>query len=351
MDEKTVIKTKYDAKYDIVKFVMSLLVVAIHASLYPYVIYPWVRMAVPLFFMISAYFIFGKLHHATGEQQKEILKKYVVRNALLYVCWFVVLSPMTYLTRGQIYFGHGVGAGIRELLRNLFFGNTFLASWFIPAAVFGVLIIYVLCNRLRKDVLLMLLCALVFALVTLRSAYDAAIYDTWLGAALRAYERALGNPVFSFPAAIVWVFLGKCFAEHKVHTPPLWVLLPLLAMFCAGLYLEWRWVLSWSGSYGHDSLFMLLPVCVTVFALIERCNPIDWKWSIHFKRASTVIYVSHASILPVFNEVGRRFLGGKIPLFSFVATACTCVVGYIAIAFLAEKTKGCKIGKVFRWMY
>lgn len=344
-------KTEYDAKYDIVKFVLSLFVVAIHAVVYPYAVYPWVRMAVPLFFMISAYFIFGKLQHATMEQQRAILKKYVVRNALLYACWFVILSPMTYLLRRQVYFGHGIGGGIRALLMNVFFGNTFLASWFIPAAVLGVLIVYALSKWLRKDAILLVLSLLVFAVVTLRSAYSAAISDTWLGVALRAYERALGSPVFSFPAAIVWVFLGKCFAERKVRVPALWVLISLLVVFCAGLYVEWRWVLGWNGAYGHDSFFMLLPVCVILFALIERCQPIYWQPSLHLKRASTVIYVAHASVLPVFNEVGRRFLGGKIPLVSFVATVCACVAGYIVIAFLAEKTKDRKVGKVFRWMY
>ena len=38
-----------DSKYDYLKLGLSVLVVAIHADLYPLILYPWLRIAVPLF--------------------------------------------------------------------------------------------------------------------------------------------------------------------------------------------------------------------------------------------------------------------------------------------------------------
>lgn len=53
-------KIQYDI-FDLIKFIMSIVVVAIHAhplGEYHYLIYPWARIAVPTFFLISAYLFF-----------------------------------------------------------------------------------------------------------------------------------------------------------------------------------------------------------------------------------------------------------------------------------------------------
>lgn len=52
---------KNDSRYDVLKLVLSLFVVAIHSDLFPPLLYPWLRVAVPLFFMMSSYFLFDKL--------------------------------------------------------------------------------------------------------------------------------------------------------------------------------------------------------------------------------------------------------------------------------------------------
>lgn len=95
MPVKKSLQKKYDAKYDLIKFVLSLFVLAIHASVYPMGLFPWLRIAVPLFFMLSAYFVFSKLHSAPADQQKAILKNFVYRNLRLYLFWFVILLPLT----------------------------------------------------------------------------------------------------------------------------------------------------------------------------------------------------------------------------------------------------------------
>ena len=50
--------SKTDAKYDWIKLILSLCILAIHAKVYPMVLFPWLRLAVPLFFIISYYFSF-----------------------------------------------------------------------------------------------------------------------------------------------------------------------------------------------------------------------------------------------------------------------------------------------------
>ena len=35
--------------FDLVKLILSIMIVAIHTSLFPTILYPWLRLAVPLF--------------------------------------------------------------------------------------------------------------------------------------------------------------------------------------------------------------------------------------------------------------------------------------------------------------
>ena len=95
MDNKRSLADR-QAIFDIVKFIMALMVVAIHSSLFPMVLYPWLRLAVPMFFIISSYFFFGNLRKVeTDKEKNKRLWKYVKRNLILYGFWFVVLLPYT----------------------------------------------------------------------------------------------------------------------------------------------------------------------------------------------------------------------------------------------------------------
>ena len=82
MSEKTLqnIKTS-DAKFDILKLVMSFFVVAIHMALFPEILYPWLRIAVPLFFIMTGFFFFGKLQKIQDyKAQKRAVKDFALRN-------------------------------------------------------------------------------------------------------------------------------------------------------------------------------------------------------------------------------------------------------------------------------
>ena len=72
------ILTNRIAIFDIVKFFLSLMVVAIHCELFPLTLYPWLRLAVPLFFVISSYLFFGNLQKCktVGEKNQKWLNSF-----------------------------------------------------------------------------------------------------------------------------------------------------------------------------------------------------------------------------------------------------------------------------------
>jgi len=75
--------------FDLTKFVLSFFVVAIHTELFGEYIYPIVRIAVPLYFIISSYIFFENLKGKDSKEKNQILKK-------IYKKKFIALSFLVY---------------------------------------------------------------------------------------------------------------------------------------------------------------------------------------------------------------------------------------------------------------
>ncbi len=343
---------KNDAKYDLIKFFLSLLFLAIHSTLYPMVLYPWLRIAVPLFFIISSNFVFSKLlREASKEKQKVILKKFIVRNLQLYLCWFIILLPITVYIRKEVYFSNSFFENTLTILKSIFFGSTFVASWFIMATIIGVLIIYLLSKLLRKDCLVFLISLFAFCVVTLASSYTDIIADTFVFTAINKYIDIFGGLVCSFPAALFWVFIGKLFAEQKIKIKSISLLILLIICSCIALFVEWKFVISLDGSYNNDSYFMLAPLCVLLFLGVEKIKPIYWKNSVYFKRASTIIYVVHGSLLPVVSKLITVVFNVRVSFLSFILTFICCITIYIFVEIAIKKCRKHHINKILKMLY
>ena len=62
---------KNNDTFDILKYILSFMIIAIHTGGgYARALYPWLRIAVPLFFMISAYLLFSKYVKQSFENKK-----------------------------------------------------------------------------------------------------------------------------------------------------------------------------------------------------------------------------------------------------------------------------------------
>jgi surface polysaccharide O-acyltransferase-like enzyme len=342
---------KNDAKYDLIKFFLSLLVLAIHSTLYPMVLYPWLRIAVPLFFIMSSYFVFVKIREASVEQHKIIIKKFVIRNLQLYFCWCIILLPITLYIRKDVWFAGSFFENILTILKSIFFGSTFVASWFIMATIIGVLIIYLLSKLLRKDYLVFLISLFAFCVVTLVSSYKDIIADTFVFTAINKYIDIFGGLVCSFPAALFWVFIGKLFAEQKIKMKSRSLLISLIICSCIALFVEWKFVISLDGSYNNDSYFMLAPLCILLFLGVEKIKPIYWKNSVYFKRASTIIYVVHGSLLPVVSKLISVVFNARISFLSFILTFICCITIYIFVEIAIKKCRKHRINKALKMLY
>lgn len=132
---------------DIAKFICAILVVMVHVAPFEvsnnstlfsninYILQNGVcRVAVPLFFVFSGYFLYRK----TTPDSFSIVptKKYLKRILEIYVIWSIIYCPLSFL--GIIKHSEGMIYGTFDYLRDMFLVSSYNHLWYLPALIFAV---------------------------------------------------------------------------------------------------------------------------------------------------------------------------------------------------------------------
>jgi len=320
--------------FDLTKYCLAILVVAIHTELAPGVLYPWLRLAVPLFFILSSYILFAKINGVSDDYQKKVhIKRFVKRNLQLYAFWFVILLPITVLVHKE-WFAAG-WTGVRITVTQLLFSSTFVASWYIIGSVWAVFILYAL--RKVDWRILMVFFLMIYVFCCFRSGYYTISSKSRMVIKLyQHYECVFTCPVLSFPIASFWMFLGKLFADHeslKGHTK-LWLIGILLSSI--GLFLEWKVMVSYGARVSSDLFFFLAPLSVCIFAMIKEIN-ISLKYAKLLRTISVIMFPLHASLARVFSYVASTRIKKNYPLINFLIIIIICHITTILILKLEKR--------------
>lgn len=290
---------------DLTKFLLSIMVVAIHTEFLGQWRFPITRIAVPIFFLISSYFYF----HKNRTYSRETLRHFCKRNLQLYLFWFVVLLPVTIYARR--YFFSGFLRGCWQLIRDLLLGSTFAASWYIMAQLIAIAILALSATRIRNSVLLTL-SAFLYVICLLSSSYYGLIVDTPLQKIFDSLF-AVVFPPNSCVVAFFWCSIGKAIADKNENLDRDKGLLVkkkiVFAIVCAAsvvcLVLEHLCIRFWIGnSKANDLYIFLIPVCVSAFYLLLHCT-CHIKSASKLRKISTIVYCVHCSIAWIVS----RFLG------------------------------------------
>lgn len=310
------VQKSYDI-LDLLKLILSLFVVCIHTRLLPAVFHPWVRTAVPLFFLMSAYFFFHKLKSLKEEDRSGYLKKYVKRNLLLYLFYFVLLLPVTIIRQGYLH--DSVLLILPHFLQDLVFGSTFYASWFIMASVEGTILLYFLAKRLPNWALI-LIGALLYAVGCAFSVYRP-LLDNFhaVQSLMDSYQKIFLNPHNSVIVSIIWIAIGKTMAESEktISRPKL-----IAFVLTSGILLEAEYLLLRPEDNQDDCFIMLIPFCISVFRLLLDCSSVTINHAAYLRKFSTMIYAMHGSVLFLL----RYFLGALAPSLNQPVVLWLCTV-------------------------
>lgn len=306
---------------DVMKFIMAFLIVDIHVQGYliappllqDYVIKPIEGLAVPTFFVISAFLFFRKARYA--ENQFRLVVHFMKRLCILYLFWCVVWSPIIYIQKD--YF-HPMSACIPlYLVRDFFFGNMFDASWFLGALLVGVPMVCALSRLFKKDVLVMM----IPVLVCLYLQFVNDLPETW-AEPYRLYD-SFKDPHLAFPGGLLWIAIGYVLANKSVVT---WMdnLKNSMVWIVALVFL----ILT--------SFFPIIPrvLCVTVLFIAAY----TWRLPEHphlyrrFRTYSILFYVIH----DCFKKIPKQLFGWENGPVLFVVTIAFCFLASELILRMKE---------------
>ena len=323
---------------DVLKFLLSMLIVATHTSLFEGYITPLVRLAVPAFFMISGYFFFGKVNsYDNMNQKKAYLKKSVGHNLKLYLFWFILLLPLTFYVRG--YHTMGILGGAWHLVRDFLFGSTFQSSWYITALIIGFALVLFLSQKLPQWALVVI--GIIFYIPSLLSSNYAFVLEHF--DSLKAIGESLSQifllPCRNFSVGILYIVMGKYLVEKNYEGKTKRYIITFLLAFAA-LVAEYL-ALRFSGvEIIETDCFIAVPFAAYYLCKVFLTLDISCKFSQTLRKISTVSYCAHMAVFMVVGKCFKIFgLADWQNVLHFVITLVLTQMLALVLIKLAENKK------------
>lgn len=324
---------------DIAKMFFCTMVVAVH-TMGSFGLYPYLRVAVPMFFCISSFLFFQK---CDGTNDMKRLKRFLLRNAKLYVFWFTILLLPTLILGGWLQ--GNVLANTVKFIARIWFGSTFAASWYIPSLMICVSIVC-WCSKKVPTWMMFFVTLIIYAFCCVASNYRGFLSeDELLYKLILIYPGTVYN---SFPVGLFWVVLGKCSADGSViqSRKILYVGEAISLFLLAGEYCV---IDKWNCMVDNDCYFMLIPVCFFLIQLICSAKvQMRQETARYLRNTSTIIYCVHGTLATALNAL--FFTGPSSVIECMVCFAITLVGSFFVatIVLNIEKKTG---NELISWAY
>lgn len=319
---------------DLVKLILAFMVVAIHTGFLTRYAYPTIRLAVPIFMILSGFLAFAKINREHDfKKQQQLLFKTILRYLKLYCFWLIVLLPYTLHIRR--YFQNGIGTGLFNLVRDFLFGSTFRASWYLMACMLGIVIIFYL-SRIASGKVLLGITLPFYLFATLLSEFKGYVtHNAVLQPLYSRYVHYLGTPCFSFVIALLYIAIGKILADcgSVKHSGSVYLTGFLLSF--AALVAEHRLISHLNYfSYNCDCLLLLAPTA-SLFVLWILTLEVHLKHASVFRSFSTILYCSHIPMCMLLKKL-FPFFSSRDPqhIVLFLATSLlSCCIATVILKF------------------
>lgn len=280
---------------DLVKFICSILVVAIHTinrnTTLGYFIVTSARIAVPIFFAINGYFLCDKIY------RKDIksINGYVFKIFKIYIVWSAIYIIFNF----NYYFGNNILLEIILFIKRFIFIGTYDHLWYLSTLCVATYIIYFLINKTSfKTTLIVSVLCYIFGLVG--DSYYGLINSNFIGRIIDVYSNLFGYVWNSFTWILIFILLGigikKYDLSNKVKKSN-----KLIYIFYLLFILEHSVLRHYNISRDNNSAIFLIPLIFFIFINIlnlEKNNSykIIGKYNTLLSEVNLSIYLMHPLI-------------------------------------------------------
>ena len=330
----TALPQKKSSAIDPFRMVAAFLIVAIHTAPLSsfsetadfFFSYCFARIAVPFFLMTTGYFVLPSLI-LKGSASFGSLWKCMKKTMLLYVAATVLYLPI------NIY--SGKLPTLKNLFKVLVFDGTFYHLWYLPAALLGTLLLFLLARKCRPRIML-LICGILYLI--------GLFGDSWYGISaqlppvktfydvlfrISSYTR---NGVFYAPIFLLTGALISCQRIHKrfdeIMVYLTGTLFSLLCMLGEG-YLSYA-----SGWQRHNSMYLFLVPCMFFLVHLLLCLP--GKSSHSLRQVTLLIYLLHPLVIILIRGFAKvTHLSAYLVENSLIHYLAVCTGSFVMALFLS----------------
>lgn len=340
MNTTTVSRSKNYDSFDLFKFIVSFVVLFVHTNplgeSHFHGMHPWVRIAIPIYFMISSFLFFSKYDKLAAHEKKQYLWKFIKRDLTLYLFWFIVFLPFTFVYRD--YFHNGLVYFIGSIL----LGSSFPASWYLMALALSIFLTAKLDRGVGK--VIYPVAALLMYLLSIGQ-------HTWRCVANQLpfltnfYDATPISFTATFFFSCIMIWIGRLFVRYRdsALTANTKILLPVFILALVVLFFEDKWLFD-RGLFtmNNDGYLSSLIASALLFWLILKSN-IHVPHARTLRIMSTLIYCIHGSVAEFIKVyvVKARFGSYEAPwsVFNFFATIVITLVLSKLIMKYSERLK------------
>lgn len=276
---------------DLLKFILALLIIAAHCEFaveYPLlkdIIGKITSVAVPLFFAMSSFLFIKRIDSLEPPAQTVYLKKTIKRLFILFICWYILMFPMTWQRFWRF-------ATIKESIYAVLLSCSLNGYWFIKALIVNTLLLF-FC-RSQKRLLLCLIISLV-------------VYLFWSYNYVFGFVSVPFSPYYSFYYHTAYFCIGALLARYydkfSLDIIPSLVLLGIyVTIFIASFFLP------------IDPLYRLFSI-VLIFPLFERID-IHSNNLVTLRKMSIILYMTQFLLIWLYSLLCDNYLSRNSQVYS-----------------------------------
>lgn len=341
----------YNPFIGIYKFILSLLVVAIHVEPFTgnvafYLNNCIARIAVPSFFVLSSYFLFDKL--LNNNWNKQIFIKQQKHLTKYYLIWLIIHSPVVIYRISET--SNGALSFIWQLFQAICLKGPYGALWFLPATLLAVWLVYHIGKR-TSPIACLCISFPFFLFAALETEYFALIQNiSWMEKVNNFLVMIFGWLANGLTFGFFFCSIGFYIAYTKNKKRKIKIDIVLATISFILLFQECHIIRKYQLGVSYGAMLLLIP---TVYYIVQVLLQMKTEKNIipqakYLQNMSLLIYPMHFIIMETTDYIMHEntIYNSSTVLQFVIVTFITCTISMIII-----KLGSSKRFKIFSCLY